>query len=112
VANSLKRRTYLGKIVEQADRISLFKHPIHLYTWALLSSVPSAKPGSAKPQERIPLKGDPPPCCRFAQHCPFAEAGANCWSQMPPLREVQNGHKVACHRVNDDGVAPQDKIIA
>ncbi len=109
---------YLGKIVEQADRISLFKHPLHPYTWALLSAVPSAKPGEAKTGERVRLKGDPPspidppPGCRFAQRCPFAEAGANCWSQMPPLREIEKGHKVACHRVNDDGVAPQDKIIA
>jgi peptide/nickel transport system ATP-binding protein len=107
---------YLGKIVEQADRISLFKHPLHPYTWALLSAVPSAKPGAAKTGERIRLKGDPPspidppPGCRFAQRCPFAEAGANCWSQMPSLREIENGHKVACHRVTDDGVAPQDKL--
>ncbi len=42
---------------------------------------------------------------------PFAEAGANCWSQMPPLREIENGHKIACHRVSDDGVAPQDKMV-
>jgi peptide/nickel transport system ATP-binding protein len=106
---------YLGKMVEQADRISLFKHPLHPYTWALLSAVPSAKPGEAKTGERIHLKGDPPspidppPGCRFAQRCPFAEAGANCWSQMPSLREIENGHKIACHRVSDEGVAPQDK---
>jgi len=107
---------YLGKIVEQADRISLFRHPMHPYTWALLSAVPSAKPGEAKTGERIRLKGDPPspidppPGCRFAQRCPFAEANENCWSQMPPLREIENGHKVACHRVSDDGVAPQDEL--
>jgi len=108
---------YLGKIVEQADRISLFKHPLHPYTWALLSAVPSAKPGEAKTGGRIHLKGDPPspidppPGCRFAQRCPFAEAGANCWSQMPALREIENGHKIACHRVSGDGVAPQDKMV-
>jgi peptide/nickel transport system ATP-binding protein len=107
---------YLGRIVEQADRISLFKHPLHPYTWALLSAVPSAKPGEEKTRERIRLKGDPPspidppPGCRFAQRCPFAETSADCWSQMPRLREIQNGHKVACHRVADDGTAPQDKI--
>jgi peptide/nickel transport system ATP-binding protein len=106
---------YLGKVVEQADRISLFKHPLHPYTWALLSAVPSAKPGEAKTGGRIHLKGDPPspidpaPGCRFAQRCPFAEAGANCWSQMPTLREIKNGHKVACHRVSVDGVAPQNR---
>jgi len=108
---------YLGKIVEQSDRISLFKHPLHPYTWALLSAVPSAKPGAAKTGKRIHLKGDPPspidppPGCRFAQRCPFAEAGANCWSQMPSLRAIENGHKVACHRVSDAGVAPHDTIV-
>jgi peptide/nickel transport system ATP-binding protein len=107
---------YLGKIVEQADRISLFKHPRHPYTWALLSAVPSIITESDTPKKRVQLEGDPPnpidppPGCRFAQRCPFADAGDKCWSQMPPLREIQNGHKVACHRVTADGIAPQDRI--
>ena len=108
---------YLGQIVEQAERIDLFRRPLHPYTWALLSAVPSAKPGEAKTRDRVHLQGDPPnpidppPGCRFAQRCPFADAGAKCWSQMPSLREIENGHKVACHRVSDDGVAPQDKMV-
>jgi peptide/nickel transport system ATP-binding protein len=107
---------YLGLIVEQADRVSLFKHPLHPYTWALLSAVPSAKPGEAAAGGRVRLKGDPPspidpaPGCRFAQRCPFAEADENCYSEMPALRDIINGHKVACHRVTDDGVAPQDNL--
>jgi peptide/nickel transport system ATP-binding protein len=106
---------YLGQVVEQADRISLFKHPMHPYTWALLSAVPSARPGQSKTGKRIHLEGDtpspidPPPGCRFVQRCPFAEADAKCGAEMPPLREIKNGHRVACHRVTDDGVAPQDK---
>ena len=108
---------YLGKFVEQADRISSFKHPLHPYTWALMSAVPSAKYRKGREDKRVRLQGDvpspidPPPGCRFAQRCPFAEAGANCWSQMPPLREIENGHKIACHRVSDDGVAPQDTMV-
>ncbi len=107
---------YLGKIAEQADRISLFKHPLHPYTWSLLSAVPSIISEDGKSGKRIQLEGDPPspidppPGCRFAQRCPFADAGDKCWSQTPPLRSIANGHKVACHRVTDDGVAPQDRI--
>jgi len=107
---------YLGKIVEQADRISLFKHPLHPYTWALLSAVPSVLKGGERSKKRVHLEGDPPspidppPGCRFAQRCPFAEAAENCWSETPPLRKIQNGHKVACHRVTEEGVAPQDKL--
>ncbi len=107
---------YLGLIVEQSDRISLFKHPLHPYSWALLSAVPSAKPGESKSMSRVRLKGDPPspidppPGCRFAQRCPFAEADANCYSEMPQLREIIAGHKVACHRVTNDGAAPQEQL--
>jgi peptide/nickel transport system ATP-binding protein len=108
---------YLGKIVEQADRIVLFKHPLHPYTWALLSAVPSIITEYDMPKKRVKLEGDPPnpidppPGCRFAQRCPFADTGAKCWSQMPSLREIENGHKVACHRVTADGVAPQDELL-
>ncbi len=105
---------YLGKIVEQADRISLFKHPLHPYTWALLSAVPSIASDGARSRRRVHLEGDPPspidppPGCRFAPRCPFADPGQNCWSQAPELREIHKGHKVACHRVSNDGIAPQD----
>lgn len=109
---------YLGQIVEQADRIDLFRQPLHPYTWALLSAVPSAKPGEAKTRDRVRLQGDPPnpidppPGCRFVQRCPFAgEDSEICSRQTPPLKEVFTGHKVACHRVGDDGVAPQDKMV-
>ena len=107
---------YLGKIVEQADRISLFKHPLHPYTWALLSAVPTIVADEAQSRRRVHLEGDPPspidppPGCRFAPRCPFADPGHNCWSQMPELREIRSGHRVACHRVTADGIAPQDAV--
>lgn len=105
---------YLGQIVEHADRISLFKHPLHPYTWALLSAVPSAQPGAAKNRKRIQLQGDtpspidPPPGCRFANRCPFAGARTEvCWIETPQLRIICLEHRVACHRVTEQGDAPQ-----
>jgi peptide/nickel transport system ATP-binding protein len=109
---------YLGKIVEQADRISLFKHPLHPYTWALLSAVPMVVSEKHNARKRVHLEGDPPspidppPGCRFAQRCPFAEASESCWTETPLLRKIQDSHKVACHRVTDEGVAPQDGLTS
>ena len=102
---------YLGQVVEHADRISLFTEPLHPYTWALLSAVPSADPAIRDRADRVRLLGDPPsaidppPGCRFASRCPFSQA--ICTQDTPPLRTVKNGHAVACHLVSDDGVPPQ-----
>ncbi len=101
---------YLGQIVEQADRIPLFRQPLHPYTWALLSAVPSADPAVRDKGGRIRLTGDPPSPidlptgCRFASRCPFAED--RCRSETPPLRRIRDGHQVACHLVDDAGVGP------
>ena len=102
---------YLGQVVEHADRISLFTEPLHPYTWALLSAVPSADPAIRDRADRVRLLGDPPsaidppPGCRFASRCPFSQA--ICTQETPPLRTVKDGHTVACHLVSDDGVPPQ-----
>ena len=101
---------YLGQIVELADRVSLFRAPLHPYSWALLSAVPSADPAIARGKTRVRLQGDPPspidpPAgCRFAGRCPFAEP--RCSESDPVLREIRPGHRVACHLVGDDGSAP------
>jgi peptide/nickel transport system ATP-binding protein len=98
---------YLGQIVEQAPREGLFEHPLHPYTRALWSAAPSFDPATRSRHDRIRLQGDPPspinvPAgCRFAGRCPFAET--RCHLEPPALREVQPGHRVACHRVADDG---------
>ncbi len=105
---------YLGKIVEMGDRISLFKEPLHPYTWALLSAVPSADPALRDRADRIRLQGDPPspidppPGCGFASRCPFSQA--LCTMEAPQLRTIRTGHSVACHFVSDDGIPPQRKI--
>jgi len=101
---------YLGQVVEHADRVSLFREPLHPYTNALLSAVPSADPALRDRASRIRLAGDPPspidppPGCRFASRCPFAED--RCRAEEPALRTVGEGHRVRCHLVTDDGVPP------
>ena len=91
---------YLGKIVELADRTTLFSVPHHPYTRALLSAVPVPDPDAKR--NRIILKGDvpspinPPSGCRFHTRCPFVFD--RCRAEEPPLRNVgEAGHVSACH---------------
>jgi oligopeptide/dipeptide ABC transporter ATP-binding protein len=93
---------YLGKIVEYADKQTLFTQPRHPYTEALLSAVPVPNP-KLKREKRL-LQGDvpspinPPPGCTFHTRCPYAEA--RCKIERPLLREISPGHGVSCHLVN------------
>jgi oligopeptide/dipeptide ABC transporter ATP-binding protein len=97
---------YLGKMVELADKRTLFADPRHPYTEALLSAVPSPNPCAEK--RRIILAGDvpspinPPAGCRFHTRCPAA--GARCRIEEPAIKEVSPGHHVACH-LRDGGTA-------
>ena len=90
---------YLGKIVEYADKVTLFTNPQHPYTEALLSAVPVPNP-KLKREKRL-LQGDvpspinPPPGCNFHTRCPYAEA--RCKIDVPRLREISPGHAVSCH---------------
>lgn len=92
---------YLGTIVETAETEELYANPTHPYTKALLSAIPEADPHRAKANERIPIKGEipspinPKNCCRFAERCQYATE--RCFQEMPQLREIAPGHKVACH---------------
>ncbi len=105
---------YLGEIVEQSDRVSLFTLPLHPYTWALISAVPSARRRKGARDSRVRLQGDPPnpidppPGCRFAPRCPFAVD--RCHRDKPVLREVRKGHLVSCHLVGDDCVPPHAAV--
>ncbi len=90
---------YLGQIVEIAGRDALFERPQHPYTQALIAAVPV--PDTTHRRPRTLLKGDPPspvappPGCRFHTRCP--RASAQCAEIAPPLRELERGHRVACH---------------
>jgi oligopeptide/dipeptide ABC transporter ATP-binding protein len=96
---------YLGRIVELADRDTLYRDPRHPYTQALLSAVPVPDP--ARASARTVLTGDvpsparPPSGCRFHPRCPLMRAdGAKqprCQGEDPAWREVAPGHWVACH---------------
>lgn len=94
---------YLGQIVERAPRRDFFSRPLHPYSVALMSAVPTVQGGRARAATRIQLSGDPPSPinpptgCRFASRCPVAEPA--CAAELPSLREVQNGHWVRCRRV-------------
>ncbi len=89
---------YLGKIVEEGTADDICKHPLHPYTKALISSIPSSK------QNKIILKGDipsplnPPTGCAFHTRCP--EAKEECKINTPELNSINDQRKVACLFVN------------
>jgi len=89
---------YLGKIVEIAPRDAIYARPLHPYTRALLSAIPTT---AATHIERIKLPGEvpsplnPPSGCGFHPRCPYAKD--ICRSAEPPLVEGRDRHAVACH---------------
>ena len=93
---------YLGKIVEYAEKESLFREPRNPYTRALFSAALPDHPDLAR--EEIILSGevpspiDPPSGCSFHPRCPF-KAGPICAEVTPELKPVPQtrNHWVACH---------------
>jgi peptide/nickel transport system ATP-binding protein len=90
---------YLGKIVELADKDSIYEDPLHPYAVGLMSAIPvpdpKARKAEAVPRGEIPSPINPPSGCRFHPRCP--KAFERCPNEEPELRDVGNGRQVACH---------------
>lgn len=92
---------YLGKIVETADAKDLYERPLHPYTHALLSAIPTPNPVHERSRERIILRGDlpsplaPPPGCSFSTRCPIATD--ICSQTVPELKTLAPNQQAACH---------------
>ena len=102
---------YLGKIVELSPSEELHARPIHPYTEALLSAVPTvATDARERLRTRIVLRGDPPspveppPACRFHTRCRYATE--ICRTVEPPLVDHGGGHLAACHHPLDGAARP------
>ena len=96
---------YLGKVVEQAPKATLFSTPRHPYTRALLASTPRID-AAARQQKQVlsgelPSPLNPPPGCAFHKRCPHAVA--RCAVQLPVLEDLGGGQRVACLRVHEIG---------
>jgi oligopeptide transport system ATP-binding protein len=97
---------YLGRLMELADRDSIYRRAAHPYTRALMAAVHVPDPRLERRRTAAPLVGEipspesPPPGCRFSTRCPLRERlgrPERCVDEEPELREVASGHQVACH---------------
>jgi oligopeptide/dipeptide ABC transporter ATP-binding protein len=107
---------YVGRIAEVADSLTLYDHPLHPYTEALMSSVPRPDPRMKK--ERIIMEGDvadpgnPPPGCLFHPRCRYAQD--RCKTEEPELRELKPDHFVSCHFAEElelKGIADLTEVV-
>ena len=97
---------YLGNLVEEAPAEELFKNPMHPYTKALLSAVPSTKIDDTKDKtnkvvltDDLPSPIDPPSGCPFHTRCPYAKP--YCGEYVPKMKEETPGHKLKCFLYNN-----------
>jgi peptide/nickel transport system ATP-binding protein len=100
---------YLGKIVEVADRDTLYANPQHPYTQGLLATVPVPDPAIERQRTRAALPGDvpnpldPPRGCRFNSRCPLAFD--RCFEEEPPLADLGRRHQAACFLAQPEAAA-------
>ena len=96
---------YLGRIMEMMEAVELYKNPLHPYSQALLSAIPIVDYYEEQKRERILLKGEvpspihAPSGCPFHPRCPYASD--QCRKVPPELKNVGNGHYVACYYVEE-----------
>jgi peptide/nickel transport system ATP-binding protein len=97
---------YSGRVAEYGSAEDIFWRPGHPYTWGLLTSMPRLD--EARAERLIPIKGTPPSLINVPMGCPFhprcdyaALTGGKSQWEVPELREVEPGHRVACHLSRD-----------
>ena len=92
---------YLGSLMETGNTEDVYRHPVHPYTQALLSAVPSHDPLHKSQhiilEGDVPNPADPPSGCPFHTRC--ARCTARCREEKPELREIAPDHFAACHQV-------------
>ncbi len=102
---------YLGRLVEWAEKKTLFSDPRHPYTRMLLAAIPdlgmSGKPRTPVAGE-VPSPINPPPGCAFHPRCPFAEE--RCRREVPQMRSV-GGRYVSCHGVEEGRIPDEDALV-
>jgi oligopeptide/dipeptide ABC transporter ATP-binding protein len=107
---------YLGKLCEIGPVRSIFTGPLHPYTLALLNSIPSPDPTVGRRDTASVISGelpsplDPPSGCRFRTRCP--RAADLCAAEVPELRQLGDGHLVACHFPLSAGDRPAQATAA
>ena len=108
---------YAGKAAEYGSAEDIFGAPQHPYTWGLLGSMPRLD--RARTERLLPIKGIPPSLinvpsgCPFHPRCDYADrAGPECWRDVPELREVAAGHRIACHLAKADRQDIWQHVIA
>ncbi|GAH04034.1 unnamed protein product, partial [marine sediment metagenome] len=93
---------YAGRIMEVSDVRNIFKNPKNPYTMGLIESLPKIEGDQDK---LISIMGDvpdlinPPSGCRFHPRCPYAKP--ICKKVEPVIKKYNEGHEVACHRMDD-----------
>jgi oligopeptide transport system ATP-binding protein len=96
---------YLGKIVELGPALDVIERPLHPYTRALVSAIPTPNPDTERTRQRIVLPGDPPSPinppvgCSFHPRCPYMLE--KCKAAVPPLIPGDSGRTVACVRIGE-----------
>jgi oligopeptide transport system ATP-binding protein len=97
---------YMGRSMEFSERDALYSKPLHPYTSALIKSVPIPDPDLARAARReswltgdMPSPFQPPSGCVFHSRCPYVVK--RCKIDIPPLRRMENGDWVACHRAEE-----------